>query len=60
MGNFQGRLILLLVYFTIVAPFGIINSFFRDPLHLKKPTGDSFWFTRTPPEEKIEDARRQY
>lgn len=60
MGNFQGRLILLLLYFTIVTPFGIINSFFRDPLYLKKPTVDSFWFTRTPPDKKIEDARRQY
>ena len=60
MGNFQGRLILLLFYFTIVTPFGIINRFFRDPLYLKKPSGDSFWFTRTPPDKKIEDARRQY
>jgi len=60
MGNFQGRLILLLFYFTIVTPFGIINRFFRDPLYLKKPTGDSFWFTLTTPEKKIEDARRQY
>lgn len=60
MGNFQGRLILLLFYFTIVTPFGIINRFSRDPLYLKKPSGDSFWFTLTPPEKKIEDARRQY
>ena len=60
MGNFQGRLVLLLFYFTIVTPFGIINRFFRDPLHEKKPTGDSFWFTLTTPEKKIEDARRQY
>lgn len=59
-GNFQGRLILLLFYFTIVAPFGIINRFFKDPLHEKKPTGDSFWFTLASPEKKIEDARRQY
>ena len=60
MGNFHGRLILLLFYFTIVTPFGIINRFFRDPLYLKKPTSDSFWFTLTAPEKKIEDARRQY
>ena len=60
MGNFQGRLILLLFYFTIVTPFGIINRFFRDPLYLKKPTGDSFRFTLTTPKKKIEDARRQY
>jgi len=60
MGNFQGRLILLLFYFTIVTPFGIINRFFRDPLYLKKPANDSFWFTLTAPEKKIEDARRQY
>ena len=56
MGNFQGRLILLVFYFTIVAPFGIINRFFRDPLHEKKPTGDSFWFTLTTPEKKIEEV----
>jgi len=60
MGSFQGRLILLLFYFIIVTPFGIINTFFRDPLHLKEPTGDSFWLPLTLPEKKIEDARRQY
>lgn len=60
MGNFQGRLILLLFYFTILAPFGIINRLFRDPLYLRKPTGDSFWFTLITPEKEIEHARRQY
>ncbi len=60
MGNFQGRLILLLFYFTIVTPFGIINRFFRDPLCLKKPAGDSFWITLVTSEKEIKDARRQY
>jgi hypothetical protein len=60
MGNFQGRLILLLFYFSILAPFGIINRFFRDPLNLKKVNKDSYWFDLTTPAKEIEDARRQY
>ncbi|MCD6355961.1 MAG: hypothetical protein J7L66_01640 [Anaerolineaceae bacterium] len=60
MGGFQGRLILLLFYFTILAPFGIINTLFRNPLNLKKPVGNSFWFPLGTTDTKINDARRQF
>ena len=60
MGNFQGRLILLLFYFTILMPFGIINLLFRDPLNLKKTKKTSFWYALATSENDIENARRLY
>jgi hypothetical protein len=60
MGNFQGRLILLLFYFTILIPFGIINSIFRDPLNLKKMKKDTYWFSLNTSDNELENARRQY
>ncbi|HUV15789.1 MAG TPA: hypothetical protein VMW28_04420 [Pelolinea sp.] len=60
MGNFQSRLILLLFYFSVVAPFAMINRIFRDPLNLKKPNVDTFWFPLKASQSKIDDARRQF
>lgn len=60
MGNFQGRLILLIFYFTIFAPFGIINTLFRDALNLKNTSGTSFWFPLGAQENDLEEARRQF
>ena len=60
MGNFQGRLILLLFYFSIFAPFGIIYKLFRDPLHLRSSSEKSLWVTLSKTDETIENARRQY
>jgi hypothetical protein len=60
MGSFQGRLILLLFYFTILAPFGIVNSLFRNPLMLRNPAVSSFWFPMEASDEEIDEARRQF
>ena len=60
MGNFQSRLLLLLFYFAIVTPFGIIYRLFKDPLHLKKSSDNSFWFPLAAPEKNIDNARRQF
>jgi len=60
LGNFQGRLILLLFYFTILMPFGIINSVFRDPLYLKRSNRTSYWFELHNESKDIQDARRQF
>jgi hypothetical protein len=60
MGGFQGRLILLLFYFTILAPFGIVSSLFRNPLKLRNPAVSSFWFPMQAADKEIEEARRQF
>lgn len=60
MGSFQGRLILLIFYFTIFAPFGIINTLFRDALNLKKTSATSFWSPLSVQENDLEKARRQF
>jgi hypothetical protein len=60
MGNFQGRLILMLFYFTILMPFGIINSVFRDPLHQRRSNKTSYWFELHSEAKDIQDARRQF
>jgi len=37
-GDFQARLILTLLYFTVIGPFALIVRFGADPLSLKKGT----------------------
>ena len=46
-GTFQGKLLLMIFYFTILAPVGLFVKMFQDPLHLKKPvSGLSHWILR--------------
>jgi hypothetical protein len=34
-GNFQARVLLTVLYATVVLPFGVIVRLFSDPLHMK-------------------------
>jgi hypothetical protein len=46
-GNFQARVLLTVLYATVVLPFGVIVRLFSDPLHMKhRPTQ----WTAHPPE----------
>lgn len=57
-GTFQGKLLLTIFYFTILAPFGLFVKMFQDRLHLKKPvSGQSHWILRKDDENSIEKAR---
>ena len=38
MGDVVGRVVMLVLYFTVVAPFGLAVRFFSDPLHMKGET----------------------
>ncbi len=60
LGDFQGRIILTLFYFIIVAPGGLIVRAFSDPLHLKHVPGRSMWVTHRSEPPTLDDARRQY
>jgi len=35
-GDFLGRLLMTIFYFTLAAPFGLVVTFFSDPLKLKR------------------------
>jgi len=35
-GNFQSRVLLTVLYFVLVLPFGLAVRFFSDPLRIKK------------------------
>ena len=59
-GNFQARLILSLLYFVIVTPFGLAVRFLSDPLHLKEQEKLTFWHSKDAPEATLEQARRQF
>lgn len=59
MGDFIGRLVLTVFYFTLFMPFGLGVRFFGDPLALR-PTGPSKWLERTTKDQTIEDTRRLY
>jgi hypothetical protein len=56
-GDFLGRLILTLLYFTLVLPFGLVMRIMRDPLTLRR-VGPPAWRTREHDAASIEAARR--
>ena len=56
-GDFIGRLILTILYFSIVAPFGLITRLLNDPMRIKGD-GNPEWFTRSDSESTIDEARK--
>jgi hypothetical protein len=58
-GDFIGRLVLTVFYFTLFMPFGLGVRFFGDPLALR-PRGHSQWLERTTKDRTLEDTRRLY
>lgn len=59
-GGVNARLLMMLVYVTVIPIFGIANTYFADPLRIKKPTFDGVRLERRPVGETLEDARKQY
>ena len=59
MGDFVGRLVLTVFYFTLFMPFGLGVRFFGDPLALR-PSGPSKCLERTTKDLTIDDTRRLY
>ena len=58
-GNFNSRVILTLLYVTVVLPFGIAVRLFADPLGIKKRKR-SGWSDLKHPTRSVEDAQRQF
>lgn len=57
MGNYQGRLILVFFYFTVVLPFGIPVMLFSDPLASRKLPA---WHERPQQKPDISRSRLQF
>ena len=56
-GDFIGRIILTIFYFTFFLPFGLGMRFFGDPLRIRLKYS-SRWVERATSDISIEDARR--
>lgn len=59
LGNWLGRTVLTVFYFTVFVPFGLGVRLLADPLHIKKQP-DEFWRPRTTGDQKLEDVLRQF
>lgn len=55
-GNFQGRLILAMVYFLLVPPFALVVRIGQDPLSLRERLEESTSFWRTVDESRSSDG----
>ncbi len=58
-GSFNARALITLIYFTVLALFGLPSRFLADPLHMKKRPADSAWLQRTTHDLDMDSARRQ-
>ena len=59
MGDFIGRLVLTVFYFTLFMPFGLGVRFFGDPLAIRA-SGPSKWLERTTNGLNLDDSRRLF
>ena len=57
LGNFQARVLLTLIYYVLVLPFGLAVRVFSDSMHMKKRPEK--WFDHPPLPNTLEEARRQ-
>ena len=58
-GIVQTRVIMMVIYLTVVVPTGMLMRMSRDPLHLQPPTGTN-WLPAQQTERSVETARRQF
>ena len=59
-GDFIGRVVLTVFYFTIFIPFGLGVRLFSDPLRLKGASNPSHWLERETGDRVLGDAKRQF
>ena len=59
-GDYQSRVILTLLYFTVVLPFGLGVRLFSDPLNTHKAPAESAWHPWEMSSKNIEEGRRQF
>jgi len=59
-GDFIGRVVLTIFYFTVLVPFGLGVRFFSDPLRIKRAGNPSHWLERETRDRALGDAKRQF
>ena len=59
-GDFQARVLLTIIYFLVLAPYGLVVRLFGDPLNLKRAPRPSNWISKPEEDPAIEQARRQF
>ncbi len=59
LGNWLGRVVLTIFYFTVFVPFGLGVRLFTDPLHIKKHPPEQ-WVPRTTGDQNLEEVLRQF
>jgi hypothetical protein len=57
MGDNVARLLLIIFYFTIALPFGVLVRLTQDPLDRK---GSAHWVSRHPSSRELNDAKRSF
>ncbi len=57
-GNAQARILLTLIYFVFVLPFGLAVRWWADPLRIKR--SPAAWLDRPPAASTVERAHRQW
>ena len=61
MGNYQSRVWMAFLYFSLVLPFGLAVALLADPFKAKQARGTSNWQPKKlPSEPTIDEARRQF
>lgn len=56
-GDFNGRFIATVFYFSVLVPFGLLSTLFMDPLRRKG--SETRWLERAPVPADIKSAREQ-
>jgi hypothetical protein len=59
-GDFIGRIVLTVFYFTLFAPFGLGMRFFGDPLVIKPVKNKVGWETRSTRDRTLDDLQRLF
>lgn len=52
-------MLITLVYFTLILPFGLLVRLVSDPLHRQPGQGNTMWQARATYDRDLERARRQ-
>lgn len=58
-GNFQARVLITLVYFTLILPFGLASALFGDTLRMKRTPAGTVWQERSTRDLDLDGARKQ-
>ena len=59
MGDFQGRLMLMWLFFILILPFGVLVRLLSDPLKLKPSLGTG-WLERPAVKAGLDNLRKQF